>query len=213
MVLTKLKICGITTEADAWLCLDCGVDILGFNFFPQSERYLQPETARKIIRDLPFGVISVGILVKPTAETIENTLETSRVNALQIYQPVNIPDYRCLPVPIIDAFRIQTVQDFANLPERHAKMILLDNFSKTNFGGSGKAFDWGIIPADFPRERLVLAGGITPRNISAALERVHPAIIDVASGGETIPGKKDPQKVKALMESICNHNHQIRNLE
>jgi len=205
-MLTRLKICGITTKEDALMCVENGVNVLGFNFYPESPRYIEPIKAREIIQQLPFFVSSVGILVKPTLDAVKNTIQISGVNTVQIYQPVDFHDFREIEVPTIVAFRICREQSMENFNYRGANMILIDSFSRETFGGTGKTFNWELIPSSIPREKLVLAGGITPYNVVSALEKVRPAMIDVASGAEKSPGVKDLKKVKELVYLIQQFN-------
>ncbi|MDO9548687.1 MAG: phosphoribosylanthranilate isomerase [Candidatus Marinimicrobia bacterium] len=201
----KLKICGITTLADAQMAVELGVDWLGFNFYPKSPRYIDPLKAAEIIKKLPDHIQSIGILVQPTLSEINEIIQIAQIQRLQIYEPMDFSDLSILPIPSIICHRISDNQnksyDFMN-----ADMILLDNHSKNAFGGTGKAFDWANIPANIPRDKLILTGGITPQNISQALETVDPAVIDVASGSELSPGKKDHDKIKILVEKVREFN-------
>jgi len=204
---TRLKICGITSLSDAELTVRLGVNILGFNFYPASPRYIEPEQCRSILEKLPFFVISVGILVRPDRKMVDKILERSGVKVLQILEPVDFTDFYDIPVPVIYVHRMmEPLRIDQGL--RGARMVLLDSFVSNVYGGSGRSWDWGMLPADFPREKLVLAGGIHPGNIKKALEAVQPAIVDVASGAETAPGKKDPRKIQSLVEAITDFNRQ-----
>ena len=196
---TRLKICGVTNLADARAAVDCGVDILGFNFYEASPRYVHVSDAGDIINGLPFFISTVGILVRPTRKIMEGVIEKSGVGALQIYEPID--DYKKLPVPVILAVRME--RGAISFPDdTDAEMILLDTFSKTEYGGTGRRFDWSWIPDSIPRERLILAGGINPGNIDEALRQVGPAVIDVAGGAESSPGEKDRQKMIQLVKKV-----------
>jgi phosphoribosylanthranilate isomerase len=197
----KLKICGIQTLSDAQSCSRLGVDMLGFNFFPDSPRYISPHAAKKIINKIPLTTICIGILVKPTLVEVLNVIKTSRIQAVQIYQPQDFEDFSEIPVPVIKVMRIS---DWNNkkIALGNANMILLDTYSADAYGGSGVAFNWDLIPGSISKERLILAGGITTENAAAAVQKVNPAVIDVASGAEMHPGKKDLEKVKRLLEEI-----------
>ncbi len=202
---THLKICGITTLQDAMAAAQIGVTFLGFNFYAKSKRYISPEDAAQIIKALPPVVQTVGILVKPRLQDCLRAVEVSGVHFLQIYQPQDFEDFSVLPVPVIAAFRLQQGQKF-NYRARGEHYVLVDAFTPTAFGGTGQTLDWWGIPKDIPRERLVLAGGITPENVLEALNTVNPAVIDVASGAEVFPGKKDAEKMKALQKAILTFN-------
>jgi phosphoribosylanthranilate isomerase len=202
---SRLKICGITTAADARSCVSLGVDILGFNFYGQSPRFIPAENAYSIIDQIPLTVVTVGILIRPVLAEVLEILKTSRVSAVQIYEPKDFGDYSQIPVPVITAHRVSD-RIPKNLSFTGSGMILIDSYSTNKMGGSGETFDWSIIPDTIPRERLILAGGINPYNISDALNRVNPAVIDVASGAEISPGKKDLYKVKQLVKAVRDYN-------
>ncbi len=202
---TRLKICGITHAEDARRVTELGVDILGFNFYPGSPRYVAPREAARIIATLPPTVTTVGILVNPTLEEAIGVLHLSQVNWLQLYlEPPHFP-LEALDVPIIYCRRIGNGPADFSLPEG-ADFLLLDAYHPQHLGGTGVAFNWDQIPPSLPRERLILAGGIRPENIQEALHRVRPAIVDVASGAEQAPGHKDPAKVSALQQAVLQFN-------
>ncbi len=202
---TKLKICGITRMEDALQLAELGVDYLGFNFFAESPRYISPADAGDIIRAIRHRCQTVGILVRPTRKTVQNVLQKSRVSMLQIYDPIDFQDYLSIPVPVIDCVRIS---DPAEIPQPRpgAAYLLLDRFHPRQMGGTGQPINWWQLPAHLPRSRLILAGGIHPGNIHQALERVQPAIVDVASGAEHSPGVKDCSRVLQLLEAISDFN-------
>ena len=203
----KLKICGITSLEDALLVAGLGADWLGFNFYPKSPRYVQPATAAAIIKALPLTVESVGILVKPTLQETCDIIKVSGVQRIQIYEPQDFNDFSQLPVPVIICNHFQP--EMTITPDYTAgEMVLIDNFESGLYGGTGKSFDWSRIPYNISRERLVLAGGIGVANIQQVLEMVNPAVIDIASGGESAPGRKDPAKIKILVEKVRAFNLQ-----
>jgi phosphoribosylanthranilate isomerase len=200
-MLTRLKICGITNQQDATACAELGVDLLGFNFYSGSPRFISFENAHSIIREIPSATQSVGILVRPRLADVLVAIKQSGVELVQIYEPQGFSDFSQIPAPVIIVKRIaDTTSDKYEL--NGATMILLDTYTPGKLGGSGSVFDWSLIPDSIPREQLVLAGGITPDNVKDALNKVKPAVIDVASGAESAPGKKDLVKVKFLVEAV-----------
>jgi len=202
---TRLKICGITTLKDALDCAGLKVDYLGFNFFTGSPRFISYEKAHSIIQELPSETKSVGILVRPKLNDVFDIIEQSGVALVQIMEPQDFTEFSQIPVPVIITKRIKdTATDKFEL--NGAQMILLDTYTPNELGGSGKIFDWSMIPESIPREELVLAGGITPDNVKEALLQVRPAVIDVASGAEIEPGIKDMGKVKRLIAVINGSN-------
>lgn len=198
---TRLKICGITNQQDATACAEHGVDLLGFNFYSGSPRFISFENAHSIIREIPSATQSVGILVRPRLADVLVAIKQSGVELVQIYEPQGFSDFSQIPVSVIIVKRIaDTASDKYEL--NGATMILLDTYTPGKLGGSGSVFDWSLIPDSIPRERLVLAGGITPDNVKDALNKVKPAVIDVASGAELVPGRKDLEKVRRLLEAV-----------
>ncbi len=203
---TQLKICGVTGIDDAGMLVEEGVDFIGFNFYPNSARYINPERAQKVIEQITGKIRTVGILVQPTLEEVYNTLNLSKVDFLQIYEPRDFISYHDLPLQVIAAYRLSKHLDDDSITFNGADMILIDSYSENSFGGTGRTFDWNRIPAWIPREKLVLAGGINPNNVADALQQVRPAVIDVASGAEFKPGEKDRKKVRDLVTEIKRHN-------
>jgi phosphoribosylanthranilate isomerase len=203
----KLKICGITRLEDALTAVRLGVDWLGFNFFSASPRFIAPQNAAAIIAQLPPTVECVGILVRPTLSEVLRVVEKSHVRRIQIYEPQDFGDFKCLPVPGIIGLRFID----GRLPEYEryrADMLLVDSYTPNLFGGTGIVLEWQRIPLHIPREKLILAGGLNPGNIRQALEMVTPAVVDVASGAESAPGFKDTAKMKALVEQVHRYNRE-----
>ena len=201
--MTGLKICGITRREDALACAEYGVDYLGFNFYTGSPRFIAVQEARSIIQDLPTTTKSVAIVVRPKRIDVLEMITESQVDMVQIHDPLDFSEFSEIPVPVISAKRIgESISGTIEL--NGAEMILLDTYTPEKFGGSGKAFNWSLVPDSIPRDRLVLAGGITPENVQVALDQVKPAVIDVASGAEFSPGIKDLTKVKRLLDVIKN---------
>jgi len=198
MVSKKLKICGITQQNDAITCANLGVDFLGFNFYSGSPRFISTQDASQIIREIPSITKSVGICVRPKRVDVLKVIEQSGVNIVQIQEPEDFSDLSQFPVPVIAVKRISDAIS-QNFELNGAEMILLDTYTAGKLGGSGKMFDWSLIPDSIPRDRLVLAGGITPDNVQRAIDQVNPAVIDVAGGAEREPGIKDMDKVKRLV--------------
>ena len=206
---TKLKICGITKLSDAVSCMETGVDWLGFNFFKESPRYISPQDAGKIIAQLDDSVKTAAILVRPNQDQIIEIIKVSNVNILQIYDPLDFTDLSIFGLQSIICHRINAQHPTAEYPMMNADMILLDSYSKDVLGGSGKKFNWDLIPDSIPREKLILAGGITPQNIAQALKTVNPAVIDIASGAEKSPGIKDIDKIKKMVREIKKYNNRM----
>ena len=205
-MLTRLKICGIVTLDDAKMCAEMGVDMLGFNFYPGSPRFVSMYMAREIIDQLPIWMKAIAILVRPTLEQVQDVILKSKVDAVQIYQPSDFNDFRSIDIPVFAAFSIKEREQIGFYRYKESDMFLLDNSTAKISGGTGKTFDWQQIPPDIPKDKLILAGGINPQNIDQALKQVQPAIIDVASGAESSPARKDKEKVHKLVQQVLYHN-------
>lgn len=203
--MVKVKVCGITNQADALEAVEAGADALGFNFYARSPRYIAPEEARLIIARLPPTVLCVGVFVnEDNAATVARMAERSGVSALQLHGD-ETPEY-CAALgghEVIKALRVG--KDFS--PEEAARYparsILLDAYNAHARGGTGETFDWTL--ARRTREvvaQLYLAGGLTPENVAEAVAAVAPYAVDVCSGVELGPGRKDAARVRAFMAAV-----------
>lgn len=198
----KVKICGITNLEDAEAAFEMGADMLGFNFFPKSPRYIRPEDAVKIIRKLPTFIDSVGLFVNAPIEEIKAVAETGYLSWIQLHGD-ETPEYcdkvRFSNVRTIKAIRVKTEEDVRKTRDYYTYAVLLDAFSSQRYGGTGKRFNWEW--AKNQPKRIFLAGGITPENVDAA---IHTNVygLDICSGIESSPGKKDPEKMRRLFDAI-----------
>ena len=209
--MVKVKVCGITNLGDALAALEAGADALGFNFYARSPRYVALEDARRIIRALPREALCVGVFDYETdAETVARKAEAAGVAAVQLHGDES-PEY-CAALgehQVIKALRV--AQDFA--PEQAARFpaqsILLDAYSPRARGGTGETFDWEL--ARRTRElvaQLYLAGGLTPENVASAIAAVRPFAVDVCSGVERVPGRKDASRMCEFIAAVraCEKN-------
>jgi phosphoribosylanthranilate isomerase len=203
--MVRVKVCGITNLEDALVALDAGADALGFNFYRRSPRYIAPEEARRIIMKLPPSLLCVGVFVNEVRpEAVARVAESAGVAMVQLHGDES-PEY-CAGLrdhQIIKALRVG--KDFA--PEQAAQYptqaILLDAFCEHARGGTGETFDWAM--ARRTRERvaqLYLAGGLTPENVAVAIAEVEPYAVDVCSGVEREPGRKDEARVRAFVAAV-----------
>lgn len=206
---TRVKICGVTNERDAAAAVEAGAFALGFNFYPQSARYVEPRRARQIIASLPRSVLSVGVFVNEASpEKVAQMMDEAGVAVAQLHGDES-PEYcRALaPRRIIKAFRVGNGFAPADVADYDVEAVLLDAFSAKARGGTGESFDWSV--ARRARElfpKLYLAGGITPENIRAAVAAVGPYAVDACSGVETSPGQKDSSRMRALISAAQNSN-------
>jgi phosphoribosylanthranilate isomerase len=207
--MTQIKICGITSRTDALSAAACGADALGFIFYQASPRHVTPETARAICRDLPDGVVRVGVFVNEDASKVTEIVDFCGLDLIQFHgdEP---PDY-CHRFPaerLIKAVSFQRDGDPAVLAHYAVRAILLDHRVAGRYGGTGKQSDWnlaGRIKALYP---LILAGGLHEGNIEEAIRTVAPDAVDLNSGVEHTPGNKDPEKVRRTIEIIRSKNHE-----
>jgi phosphoribosylanthranilate isomerase len=200
----KLKVCGVTSLEDARAAIDCGAEYLGFNFYTKSPRYIAPPSARDIIERLPDGVIGVGVFVNETRpEDVVEILRASGARMAQLHGDES-PDY-CASVGagrVIKALRISEDFDSRRVLDYPAAAILLDAFDAKLYGGTGKTADWAIAREAARLTRVFLAGGLSPDNIIEAIRAVEPFAVDVNSGVESAPGRKDASKLRRLKEKM-----------
>lgn len=201
----KVKICGITNWTDARRAVEAGADFLGFNFYAHSPRYITPAKARGIVRRLPKGISSVGVFVNEAEDRILDIARTAGLDRLQLHgdeSPAMVQRLGRI-FPVIKALRVRKSFRPSQLARfEHAEAFLLDGFDAKLRGGTGKKFDWRLAPKANGRAMIFLAGGITPENVAEAIRIAKPYAIDVCSGVEAKPGKKDPKRMKALMLGV-----------
>ena len=200
----KIKICGITNQPDAQLAVELGADLLGFNFYQPSPRYIVPAAAAKIIDSLPHGPEIVGLFVNAEPEFIWDVLNYCPLTMVQLHGDESNTDCRAiaqLGLKVIKAIRIRKPGDVRQAENFDTELILLDAFRKDLYGGTGESFDWDWITS-VTDKRIFLAGGIDPANIKAALN-VGTYGIDLCSGVEKQPGIKDHPRLRLLFERIA----------
>jgi len=196
----RIKICGITSASDAKAAVDAGADALGFMFYEPSARFLSPEQAAEIIRDLPAHVAKIGVFVDADADTVRQTAETAGLDTLQFHGN-ELPEF-CLQFEqhTIKAFRVKDSTSLEQLPDYNTDAWLLDSYVKGVPGGTGEKFNWNLaVEAKRFGKPILLAGGLTPDNAAQAVAQVAPFGLDVSSGVEASPGMKDSEKVTRLI--------------
>ena len=202
---TRVKICGITTWDEARLSLDLGASALGFNFYPHSPRAISPADAWGIIRRLPPFVEAVGVFVNWPPLVVDALARAVRLGAVQLHgkeSPEIVEGlsgkHRVIKaVAVKPGFRVVSLARY-----RAADALLLDGFARGRHGGTGRTVDWTLARAASRYGRIILAGGLTPENVSEAIRVAQPYAVDVASGVEARPGKKDPAKLRALFAAV-----------
>ena len=201
----KIKICGITNLRDAQLALELGADLLGFNFYRPSPRYIEPAEAADIIGALSKDTISVGVFVNAGLEGISEVLECCPLQIAQLHGDETNADCMAaaqLGVRVMKALRMSKPDDIEQTEQYDTNLILLDAFRQELYGGTGETFDWSWIKSTGGK-KVFLAGGISPENIEQALT-ADTYGIDLCSGVEKAPGVKDLDKMKLLFKKIAN---------
>ena len=191
----RVKICGITNLEDARHAADCGADALGFVFYPGSPRFVNPETARRIIADLPPLVTTVGLFVNEPPARIRETAEFCGLSTVQLHGDEEPDQCSYPPYRVIKALRLQGTMAEETFASYQVSALLLDAYVSNQFGGTGQRCDWAQAADVAARHRIILAGGLSPENVAEAVRQVHPYGVDVSSGVEQRPGQKDPEKV------------------
>ena len=199
--MTKVKICGIKTLSDAKFAVDYGVDAIGF-VFAESIRNVSKEKARAIVQKLPPFVTTVGLFVNDTAENIEAICRFCGLDTIQLHgneRPSLLNKLKAFKT--IKAFRIQNEKDIIPIRKYKPDAILLDGYSENKMGGTGTSFDWKIVKKLRTSIPVIVAGGLTHLNVSQAIRIVNPYAVDVSSGVESIPGKKDRKLIKKFIDA------------
>jgi len=200
-VSTRVKICGVTSVADAVLAVHSGADLIGLNFYPSSPRYVSLSVAREIRAAIPESVWCVGVFVNADREVIASLVEHLALQAIQFHGDEKEADLQGWSCATIKAVRVRPDEPFPKRESLLTDYLLLDTHMPGRYGGTGEAFAWERAAALPPQcvSRLILAGGLTPQNVAAAVRTVQPWAVDVASGVESTPGRKDPEKLRAFI--------------
>jgi phosphoribosylanthranilate isomerase len=200
----KVKICGITNGEDASEAVSLGVDALGF-IFAESPRHITPERACHIIEGLPAGVRTVGVFVNEDMDAVKDVLSHCRLDLVQLHGEESPEFCRAFMPRTVKSIRIRDESSLSCLSdyEGSVKALLLDTYREGRQGGTGETFDWRLaLEAKRSGMPVILSGGLGPNNISRAISLVKPYAVDINSGIEERPGKKDPYLMRKLMESI-----------
>jgi phosphoribosylanthranilate isomerase len=208
----RLKICGITAQEDASMAIDAGADALGFNFFRGSRRFIPFEENRSWIASLLGHAFRVAVVVNATVEELTALRESGCFEAVQFHGTETPELCATIGFPVwIRAVRMQGEHSLAQALQFNTPLLLLDAWSDVSYGGTGRNVDWGSAArfvATQPSRRLILAGGLHPGNVRAAIRAVRPHAVDVASGVESSPGRKDIRRMKdfvrGVRESLCS---------
>jgi phosphoribosylanthranilate isomerase len=201
----RVKICGITSAEDGLTAARAGADAIGLVFWPRSPRHVGLDQARAISRAVPPFVLRVGVFVDAGADEIARAAGAARLDVAQLHGSEPPEAFDALCVRGIKALRVGPGFDPADAVRYEGKAagLLLDTHAKSAPGGTGETFDWTLARELRPRvSYLVLAGGLTPENVGRAIAEVRPDAVDVSSGVESAPGRKDADKVRAFIEAV-----------
>ena len=201
--MTRIKICGITNIDDALMSIDAGADALGFNFVPDTPRYLKnTKAAAKIIEQLPPFITTVGLFVNAASGLIQSIADECHLDMLQLHGDESPQFCQGFNRRVIKAVRVKDELSCSRLSDYRVSGYLLDTYVKGALGGTGVAFDWSLAVKAKQYGRIVLAGGLDPDNVASAVKQVRPYGVDVSSRVEASPGRKDPVKVRAFIQSV-----------
>ena len=199
----KVKICGITSVADGRAAAEAGADMIGLMFYEKSPRHVTLQAATQIARVLPPFVLKVGVFVNPDADLVTRAIAECGLNLLQFHG--DEPPEFCTGFGMmsVKAFRIRDAESLSALGNYNTDAFLLDAYSASGLGGTGEKFNWELaIEAKQFGKPIFLAGGLTPENVGEAVRKVQPFAVDVSSGVESAPGKKDAAKVRAFIAAV-----------
>jgi len=205
--MTKIKICGITNLDDALTTLELGVDALGF-VFAESSRNVTPDTVEQIIGEIAVPVLKVGVFVNEEIEKVQQIFEQCSLDYVQLSGHEDNDYIEKLTVPTIKVFKVKDQTILMEIPQYDLNLFMLDSFNENQKGGTGKIFNWNIAREARKFGRVILSGGLTPENVFSALQQVEPYGVDVSSGVEESPGKKDKKKLEQFVKEVRRWDYQ-----
>jgi phosphoribosylanthranilate isomerase len=195
------KICGITNLDDANVAVENGASAIGFIFYEKSPRTISINNAKSISKRLPKTIACVGVFVNHEKDFIHEAISEVPLDMIQLHSD-ETPDFcNQFDVPILKALRIKNEASLSVMDQYDVAVFLLDTFSNDQYGGTGETFDWSVLNRKF-KTPIILSGGLNPENILDAIDAVNPSAVDVNSGVESSPGKKDFNKLKSLFKNL-----------
>jgi len=200
----RIKICGITSVGDAQAAAEAGADAIGLMLWGPSKRFVTNTKAAEIVRSLPPFVSKVGVFVDATAEEVLRAVKEIGLDTIQLHGE-ETPEFckQFAPLKVMKAFRVKDASSLVTLTDYNTDAWLLDSYVAGEKGGTGAVFNWDLaVQAKDSGKPIVLAGGLTPENIAEAVHEVWPYAVDVSSGVESAPGKKDAEMIRRFVEAI-----------
>jgi len=210
--MVRVKICGVTRAEDAKLIAELGAHAIGLNFYEQSPRCVTPFAAAELVRRLPPFIAAIGVFVNWTEAPILALCKALRLSAVQLHgeETPQVVERIARHLPVIKAIRQgqgTATSDFSRY--RAVSAFLLDSPVSGHYGGTGTTGNWHLARTAAQSHRIILAGGLTPENVAEAIRIVRPYAVDVASGVEARPGKKDPAKLRAFFDEVARASREI----
>ncbi|MBI3933128.1 MAG: phosphoribosylanthranilate isomerase [Acidobacteria bacterium] len=201
--MTRVKICGLRRAEDVAVAVAAGADALGFNFWKASPRYVSPQDAARLVPNVPPSVLTVGVFVDEEPERVLAIAEETGIMALQLHGSES-PEYldqlgaylKIKTIKVGEGFQPQELSRYAS-----ASLFLVEGLVAGMVGGTGRTFDWSLAEKAKEYGKIILAGGLTPENVAEAVRRVRPWGVDVASGVESEPGRKDPRLIREFIRA------------
>ena len=200
--MTRVKICGITHLADALTAVEAGADALGFVFVPNTPRFVKPDQVAAIVAQLPPFITTVGLFVSKDFTKIKTTVEQCRLDAIQLHADVPPEFCHALDRKVIKVVRVKDESSLSILSDYDVNAFLLDAHVEGKMGGTGQVFDWDLAVKAKIYGRIILAGGLNPDNVAHAVRYVKPYGVDVSSGVESQPGRKDPDNIRKFINTV-----------
>jgi phosphoribosylanthranilate isomerase len=197
----KVKVCGMTNLKDALVAVEEGADAVGFIFYKKSPRSVTMKLVREIVLELPPFVDTVGVFVDETAEQINKITDYCNLDMVQLHGDESPTFCKRIRRRVIKAFRVKDMQSVKKLSNYQVSGFILDTFSESLHGGTGKVFDWNLALPAKKFGPVIMAGGLTPNNVQQAVRQIRPYGVDVCSGVESEPGIKDHKKVRAFLNN------------
>jgi phosphoribosylanthranilate isomerase len=199
--MVRVKICGITNLEDALMAIEAGADALGFVFYDKSPRCIASEEAAAIAKVLPPFITTVGLFVNADSDFVNTTVERCLLDRVQLHGDESPEFCSRIVRPVVKVFRIKGEASLGPMKNYHVCGFLLDAYSPDAYGGTGMTFNWEIAKTAKQCGPIILAGGLTPDNVRQAVEAVNPYAVDVSSGVEASPGRKDAGKVREFIQN------------
>ena len=198
--MTKIKVCGNTQHADVQLAVELGVDLLGF-IFTRSKRQVRVDQAQALLADVPAAVERVGVFVDEPPEQIAAVAQACGLTAIQVYRPLTAAD-RALNLLLLPAFRVHAGEELTAMRFDEGDHPLLDTWAPDTIGGTGRTWEWTHAKEVARRYPVIVSGGLTPTNVDGAVRALHPWAVDVCSGVEAEPGRKDHARLRAFVAAV-----------